>query len=79
MLCVGASHAFGGLDGTLRAVRERLGALVRWALQQPPGSDDGAAALLAAREHRQACLHGYRRHLGFAVLVLTDLPDAPGS
>ena len=27
------------------------GALVRWALQQPPGSDDGAAALQAAREH----------------------------
>ncbi len=147
VLCVGASHAFGGLDGTLRAVRDRLqpggralvgdmiweqppsraaqeavdagpdelpdlaglvdravaagfevvdghvstlqewddyewawtGALVRWALQQPLGSDDGAAALEAAREHRQAWLHGYRRHLGFATLVLAELPDAAGT
>ena len=142
VLCVGASHAFGGLDGTLRAVRERLrpggqavvgdtiweqppspaaqealeagpddvpdlaalvdravtagfevvdghvstleewddyewawtGALVRWALQQPLGSDDREAALEAAREHRRAWLHGYRRQLGFATLVLADLP-----
>ena len=147
VLCVGVSHAFGGLDGTLRAVRERLkvggqvvvgdtiweqppsqaaqealgagpdeypdlaglvdaavragfevvdghvstleewddyewawtGALVRWALQQPLGSDEGAAALQAARGHRQAWLHGYRRHLGFATLVLADLPSASGS
>jgi cyclopropane fatty-acyl-phospholipid synthase-like methyltransferase len=142
VLCVGASHAFGGVDGTLAAVRARLkpqgrvvlgdtiweqppsqaaqhaldarpddfpdlaalvdtavgagfevvdghvstleewdeyewawtGALVRWALQQPLGSDDGEAALEAAREHRKAWLHGYRRHLGFGTLVLVDLP-----
>ena len=147
VVCVGASHAFGGVDGTLRAVRERLGpggqvvlgdtvweqppshaaqhaldagpdefpdlaglvdtavgagfevvdghvstleewdddewawtgALVRWALQQPLGSDEGAAALEAAREHRQAWLHGYRRHLGFATLVLVDVSGAPAS
>ena len=144
VLCVGSSHAFGGLDGTLRSVRGRLqqggmvvlgdtiwqqdpspaaqdavgagpdeqpdlaglvdrvqqhgfevvdghvstleewddyewawtGALVRWALEQPAGSADRAAALHAAREHRSAWLHGYRNSLGFATLVLADLTDA---
>lgn len=147
VLCVGASHAFGGVDGTLDAVRARLkpggqavvgdtvweqppsqaaqqaldagpddfpdlaglvdkavgagfevvdghvstleewddyewawtGALVRWALQQPLRSHDGEAALQAAREHREAWLHGYRRHLGFATLVLVDLSGASTS
>jgi cyclopropane fatty-acyl-phospholipid synthase-like methyltransferase len=142
VICVGASHAFGGLDGTLKAVRERMkpggrvilgdtiwehppsqaaqdsveagaddfpdlaglvsralehrfevidghvstleewddyewawtGTLLRWALQQPDGSDR-AAALEAAREHRDAWLGGYRRYLGFATLALVDLPD----
>ena len=144
VLCIGASHAFGGLDGTLRAVRDRLqpggrvilgdtiweqppseaaqealeataddfpdlaglvdrvrrhgfevldghvstleewddyewawtGSLVRWATQQPAGSDDRATALGAAREHRDAWLHGYRKYLGFATLVLMDLDGA---
>jgi SAM-dependent methyltransferase len=142
VLCIGASHAFGGLSGTLAAVRERMkpggyavvgdmiweqeptpaaqqaveagpddlpdladlvstalrhgyevvdghastlqewdayewawtGAVVRWAMQQPEGSDH-AVALAAAREHREAWLSGYRRNLGFATVVLVDLPD----
>lgn len=144
VLCVGASHAFGGLDGTLRAVRDRLepggqvilgdtiwqqapsrtaqdaveagpedfpdlaglvdravkqgfevvdghvstleewddyewawtGALVRWATRQPAATQGRATALQAARAHRDAWLHGYRQYLGFATLVLVDLPGA---
>lgn len=144
VLCVGASHIFGGLDGTLSAVRGRLkpggqvilgaetweqtpsqaaqdaleaapedypdlagfvcrvrehgfevadghvstleewddyewawtGALVRWALQQPEGTEDRAAALEVARGHRGAWLTGYRQQLGFATLFLVDSPDA---
>ena len=52
------------------------GALVRWAAEQPAESEERAAALRAAREHRSAWLHGYRQYLGFATLVLVDLPDA---
>lgn len=140
VFCIGASHAFGGLDATLQAVRTHLrpggqvlfgdttwerppsqaaqdalqatpndfpdlaglveravdagfevvaghvstleewddyewswtGSLVRWALRQPATSPDRGDALDAARLHRDAWLHGYRKELGFVTLVLTD-------
>lgn len=142
VICVGASHAFGDLNDTLKAVRVRLkpggrvilgdtiweqppsqaaqdsvgagpdefpdlaglvsrarnhgfevmdghvstleewddyewawtGTLVRWAVQQPIGPDR-TSALEAARGHRDAWLSGWRRYLGFATVVLVDLPD----
>ena len=51
------------------------GSLVRWALDQPPSSTEQTEALIAAREHRDAWLHGYRRQLGFATLVLLNTND----
>ena len=146
VICIGASHAFGGLEGTLSAIRGHLrsggqavvgdgiweqpptraaqealqaapndfpdlaglvqrarehhfeigyghvstleewddyewswtGSLVRWALNQPSGSDHQAQALTAAREHRDAWLNGYRQQLGFVTLVLLDQePSTP--
>ena len=143
VLCVGASHAFGGLDGTLAAVRRHLrpggevllgdgiwegepsaaaqaalgdwpggltdlaglldrarahgfepgyghvssleewddyefswtGSLVAWALRDADTAEDREQALAAAREHREAWVRGWRRHLGFATVVLHDLGD----
>ena len=143
VLSVGSSHVFGGLDGTLLALRDQLtpggrvllgdtiweqppsdaaqeaveaapddfpdlaglvdrvrdggfevvdghvstleewddyewawtGALVRWATHEATAAADRSSALRAARAHRDAWLHGYRRHLGFATLVLVDLPN----
>jgi hypothetical protein len=50
------------------------GALVRWAVSQPPdAAAQREAALDAAREHREAWLSGYRRYLGFVTLVLQDM------
>jgi len=140
VICVGASHVFGGLDGTLAAVRRLLrpggrvllgdtvwereppapaqqaldagpedfpdleglvdralnagfevldghvstleewddyewawtGALTRWALSGEGTAKDRAVVREAARGHRSAWLGGYRRHLGFACLVLQD-------
>ncbi|GGZ61091.1 SAM-dependent methyltransferase [Streptomyces inusitatus] len=45
------------------------GTLARWGLDRPAGPER-AAALRAAREHRDAWLHGYRRTLGFVTLLL---------
>lgn len=140
-LCVGATHAFGGLAPTLTALREHVrpggsillgegfweqpptpraletigdlpdlatltrtchdhgfevvdghvstaaewdayewswtGSLTRWALDHA-GTEDGAAALAAAREHLDEWLSGYRRQLGFVTLVLREA-GVPGS
>lgn len=146
VLCVGATHAFGGLDGTLQAARRHLrpggrlvlgdgiwdappspaalehleigaddmpdlaglvervqaagwepghghvsslaewdeyelswtGSLTTWALHDAPTQQDRTDALEIARSHRTAWLRGWRRHLGFATLVLHDVrrPDA---
>ena len=52
VLCVGASHAFGGLDGTLRAVRDRLkpggSVLLGDTIWERPPSDAAQEALDAA-------------------------------
>ncbi|MFF8960238.1 SAM-dependent methyltransferase [Streptomyces sp. NPDC014894] len=45
------------------------GTLSRWALDQEDGPDR-AEALRAAKDHRDAWLHGYRRTLGFVTLLL---------
>jgi SAM-dependent methyltransferase len=140
VLCVGATHAFGGLLPTLEAVRRHLapggtaligdgfwerepdqrtldagfaddfadlgttvdrivadgwtpvyghistteewdeyewswtGALSRWALDRPDDPDSGQV-LKAAAEHRAGWLHGYRRTLGFATLLLRRTPE----
>ena len=147
VVCVGASHAFGGLDATLDAVRAHLrpggqavvgdgiwevppdlaaqqalgtgpdelpdlaglvervrahgyepsfahvstveewddyewswtGSLVQWALSGAPSEAERREALNAAREHRDAWLHGYRRQFGFATLVLHDTASDPGT
>lgn len=50
------------------------GTLSRWALDHPEDPDSGAA-LKAAAEHRDGWLHGYRRTLGFATLVLRRTPE----
>lgn len=144
VFCVGASHAFGGLEPTLQAVRTHLrpggqvvlgdsfwertpspstqdalqtgpdelpglaalvrhvvdegfevvaghvstleewddyewswtGSLTRWALGQASVSPARAEALAAARSHRDAWLHGYRKELGFVTLVLSDARSA---
>lgn len=145
VLCVGASHAFGGLDQTLEGVRAHLrpggqalvgdgiwevrpslaaqqaldagpeefpdlaglvervrqhgyepsfghvstveewddyewswtGSLIQWALSEAPTERAREEALSAAREHRDAWVHGYRRQLGFATLVLHDVAARP--
>jgi SAM-dependent methyltransferase len=46
-----------------------VGSLTRWALDHH-GSEDGTAALEAARVHLDEWLTGYRGQLGFATLVL---------
>ncbi|MPY59946.1 SAM-dependent methyltransferase [Streptomyces spongiae] len=141
VLCVGATHAFGGLGPTLEAVRRHLapggtaligdtfwerepdqrtldagfaaddfadlgttvdrivadgwtpvyghistteewdeyewswtGTLSRWALDHS-GTPDSAEAYAVAAEHRAGWLHGYRRTLGFATLLLRRTPD----
>lgn len=147
VLCVGASHAFGGLDATLQGVRRHLrpggralvgdgiwevppdsaaqqalqagandlpdlaglvarmrqhgyepsfghvstveewddyewawtGSLIQWALSEAPTEQEREQALLAAKEHRDAWLSGYRRQLGFATLVLHDTAATPGT
>ena len=73
-------HGFEVLDGHVSTLEEWddyewawTGALVRWGTQQPKGAEERATALQAARRHREAWLHGYRRYLGFATLVLVDL------
>lgn len=146
VLCVGASHAFGGLAGTLDGVRRMLrpggqvllgdaiweappsavaqqvlqagpedfsdlpgfvdrvrewrfepgyghvstleewddyewswtGSLIAWALKHRQDPVHRDQALSAAREHREAWLHGYRQQLGFATLVLYDVQHLTG-
>ncbi|MEW2396758.1 class I SAM-dependent methyltransferase [Streptomyces sp. NPDC046862] len=50
------------------------GALSRWALDHAEDPDSGEA-FAAAAEHRDGWLHGYRRTLGFATLVLRRTPE----
>lgn len=76
-------HGFEVIDGHVSTLEEWddyewawTGALVRWAAQEATAAEDRSLALQAARKHREAWLHGYRRYLGFATLVLVDLPDA---
>lgn len=51
------------------------GAVEEWALDHPK-HPDYAAAIEAARRHRDLWLHGYRGVLGFATLVLRPTPTA---
>ncbi len=53
------------------------GSVVDWALRKASTTEDRDQALAAAREHRDGWLGGWRGHLGFATLVLHDVPTTP--
>lgn len=53
------------------------GSLTQWALQEASCEQDRVQALEIAQSHRNAWLDGYRGQLGFATVVLYDLPVSP--
>jgi SAM-dependent methyltransferase len=70
------AHEWQVIDGHVSTAEEWdryewswVGSLTRWALDHH-GTEDGAAALVTAREHLDQWLSGYRGQLGFATLVL---------